>query len=129
MERTSSWLISIFIVVFWVFRLIVAISTQTGNDFGGFVVFDFNKEVIILFVTVLSYTMIVKRNVLGALIYCITYGYYFGGYIYMNVLPAITNGTQLGINIIQNSLVSLVAILLAVFAVLDLFIEKIKKSK
>ena len=129
MERLSSWLISIFIVMFWVFRVIVAIFAQSESDFAGFIAFNYNLEVILLFVTLLSFILIVKRKMIGAILYVVTYGYYFGGYIYTNVLPIIINQNQMDATILQNATVSIIAIILSICSLWDLSIEKIKRKK
>lgn len=129
MERLSSWLISIFIVMFWVFRVIVAIFAQSESDFAGFIAFNYNLEVILLFVTLLSFILIVKRKMIGAILYVVTYGYYFGGYIYINVLPIIINQNQMDATILQNATVSIIAIILSICSLWDLSIEKIKRKK
>ena len=73
MERTSSWLISFFIVIFWVFRVLVAISVQSGSNLANFITFDFNLEIIMLFVTILSFILIVRRSIIGGILYFVTY--------------------------------------------------------
>ena len=50
-------------VMFWVFRVIVAIETQIGQDFGGFIAFDFNMEIIMLFITIVCFIFIFVRFV------------------------------------------------------------------
>jgi len=129
MERTSSWLISFFIIIFWVFRLIVAITTQNGSELGGFIAFDLNTEIVILFITVFSLFFIMKRKIFGGLVYIIIYCYYFGGYIINNALPQIINGNAVDMTILQNMLVSLLAIFISVFALIDLIIDKKIKNK
>ena len=129
MERTSSWLISFFVIMFWIFRIIVSIFAQTGSDWAGFVVFDFNTEIILHFITILSFVLVVKRKIMGAILYLITYGYYFGGYIWLSLLPIISNGNEMTVEGTQNLIVAILAIILSVFVFIDVLIDKIKRKK
>ena len=52
MNNFSSWLIAIFMVMFWLFRAIVALCTQYSVDLLGLVSYNFTYEVIIAFVTI-----------------------------------------------------------------------------
>ena len=129
MANFSTWLITIFMVMFWLFRAIVALCTQFSIDFLGIIAYDFNWEVIIAFVTLLCIVLVVKRKMIGAILYVVTYGYYFGGYIYINVLPIIINQNQMDATILQNATVSIIAIILSICSLWDLSIEKIKRKK
>ena len=128
MERTSSWMISIFIVMFWIFRVVVAMFAQTESGFNGFIVFDFNKEIILLFVTLLSFVLIFKRKIVGAILYLITYGYYFGGYLYTNLLPMLTNVSEISENLFQNSAICIIALILSISVLIDILIDKSKRN-
>lgn len=123
MKRMSSWLFIMFMIMFWVFRIIVAISSQKGNDFGGFIAFNTSVEIIVLFITIISFIFILKRNIIGAFINLGAYIYYFGGYILKSVLPALSNG-QTGISIIQNGAVALIGVLIALFIVIDILVDQ-----
>ena len=126
MKNLSTWLLIMFMFMFWVFRIIVAFTTQYGKNFGGFIAFDFTTEVILLFVAILSFILIIRRKVLGGLIYLVAYGYYFGGYVLTTAVPAFTEGTM-GIGIAQNAIVSIVGIVLAICVIFDLLIDRAKK--
>ena len=51
MVNFSTWLLAIFMVMFWLFRGIVALCTQFSIDLLGIVSYNFNLEVIILLPT------------------------------------------------------------------------------
>ena len=124
MRNLSSWLLVMFMGMFWLFRFIIAISVQFGgNDFGGFIAFDFNTEVILLFTTIVCLILILRRFLIGALAYLGTYGYYFGAYILNNV---ILNKPEAGLSfdVLQNALVATIGVLLAVFVLIDLLFDK-----
>ncbi len=127
MKNLSSWLLVMFMGMFWIFRVIVALSVQFGkSDFGGFIVFDFNTEVILLFTTIVSVIFVLRRFLIGALIYLVTYGYYFGTYIFNNL---IINKPETGLtmDVMQNVLVSAIAVILAVMVLIDLLIDKARR--
>ena len=124
MRNLSSWLLVMFMAMFWLFRVIVALSVQFGgNDFAGFIVFDFNTEIVLLFTTIVCLVLVVKRFFIGAIAYLITYGYYFGTYLLNNLL---LNKPEAGLStdIIQNGLVSAIAIILSALVLIDLLIDK-----
>ena len=126
MKNLSTWLLVMFMFMFWVFRIIVAFTTQYGKDFGGFVAFNFNIEVILLFVAILSFILIVRRKILGGIIYLIGYGYYFGGYLLTTALPAFSEGT-LGISVAQNAMVAIIGIVIAICVMFDLLVDRARK--
>ena len=121
MKRMSSWLLIFFMVIFWVFRVVVAIETQMGQDFGGFTTYDFNMEIIMLFVAVVCFIFILKRNSIGGIVYLGGYVYYFGGYLLVDAIPKISNGSNM--SLIQNMAVAILAIFLALFVFIDIIID------
>ena len=79
MKNFSTWILVMFMVMFWVLRIIVALAYQLKWDFpiqpiDGQIQF----EIILLFVTLLCVILIVKRKMVGGLIYLLSYGLYFG---------------------------------------------------
>ena len=129
MKDLKSWLLLFFAILFWIFRIVVAIYTQSEEIFGGFFAFDLKIEIILLFITVLCLALIAKRNIIGGLIYVITYCYYFGGYFYTNVLNIIISGNEVDNIAMQNGLVAIVGVFLSFLTFLDIIFEKIKIRK
>ena len=123
MKRMSSWLFILFMIMFWVFRVIVAITSQMGNDFGGFIAFNSSAEIALLFVTIICFIFILKRNILGAFINLCAYLYYFGGYILTTFVPAISSG-QTNMSIVQNGAVAVIGVLIALFIVIDIMVDQ-----
>ena len=124
MRNFSTWLVVMFMAMFWVFRVIVALMAQLGKDFGGFIAFNLNIEIAVLFITLICFLLVVKRKMLGPIIYVLTYGYYFGSYLLTSVFPILTSGEEMGISLMQNGLVALIGIVLAVFSFFDLLVDK-----
>ena len=126
MKSITSWLLAFILVIFWVFRIIVTLSAQFGGDFGGFIVFNNTVEIVMLFVSLLCFVLIVKRKVLGAIIYLVGYGYYFGSYIISNVLPAIASEEEISIEIMQNGAIGIICLILGLCTLLDIAWERTK---
>ena len=53
MKSFSSWLLVMFMGMFWLFRVVVAFQAQYDQNFGGFIAFNPTVEVILLFVVIL----------------------------------------------------------------------------
>lgn len=85
MRSLASYLLVIFMVMFWIFRIIVAFTTSMGINIG-IVPMDMNMEIILLFVTIPSIILVVKRKLIGAILYLISYGAYFGMDLYNTVM-------------------------------------------
>lgn len=128
MKSLASWLTTFFIAMFWAFRILVAISGQTGGDFGGFIVFNLTTEVIMLFVTLLCLILIVKRNILGPIIYLGGYIFYFGGYVWNSLLAPLFGGEQVEFAVVQNGVVCILGLVLGLVALMTIGAEKITKK-
>ena len=88
MKNLSSWLITMFIIMFWILRLIIAITGTLDIEFT-FKPIDNNIEVILLFVVLALIPFIFKRKIWAAIVYLIGYGYYFGRGLIENIMPTI----------------------------------------
>ena len=124
MKSLSSWLIAMFMFMFWGFRVAVAFQAQYEKNFGGFIAFNLTFEVILLFVTILCMILFLRRVLLGGIIYLGAYGYYFGSYILQNVL----SGNSMGMETMQNVMVSALAIIIAFCAFFDLIVARVRKK-
>lgn len=122
MKNLSSWLIVMFILMFWMFRILVAINGTMGMDFFVKPI-DNNIEVILLFVVLLCVPFIFKRKLIGAIIYLISYGWYFGRGLIENVMQIIS-GETLSIDTYMSMFIALIAITLPIVAVFDILLDK-----
>ena len=89
MKKLSTYLLIFFMIIFWGFRVVVTLGASVGADMG-FPVENVTYEVILLFVTILSALLVIKRKVIGALLYLITYGVYFGPTLFNGVMAMIS---------------------------------------
>lgn len=126
MKSLSSWLLAMFMIMFWVFRIAVTLSAQYGSDFGGFIVFNNTIEIVLLFLSLVCFIFIVRRIIWGAIVYLVAYGWYFGGYIFSNMIPALTSGEAVDMSVLENSFVAIIGLIIALCTVIDIAYEKTK---
>lgn len=122
MKNLSSWLITFFMIIFWAFRVVVAIMGTMGTD-SMIAPIDNTIEVILLFVVLLLVPFIFKRKVIAAIIYLLAYGWYFGRGLMTNVF-AIINGEMLSANTYMDMFIALIAIVLPIAAIFDILLDK-----
>ena len=122
MKNLSSWLITFFIIMFWGFRIIVAIAGATNSDFMVKPI-DQNIEVILLFVVLIVIPFIFKRKLIGALVYLVAYGWYFGRGLFTNAI-AMIQGETLSPNTYLDMFVSFIAIVIPIIALFDILFDR-----
>ncbi len=120
MKKMSSWLLTIFIIMFWVFRVIVAFTYNMGINFP-IKPLDFNIEMILLFVTFFAILLILGRKLLGGIVYVIANIYYFGSYAYSFVSAP---STDMDMNVVMNIFIAAVALVLSIGILLDLALNQ-----
>lgn len=121
MKSMASYLLAIFMVMFWIFRIIVAFTASMGIDIG-FVPMNMNMEIILLFVTIPCVILVVKRKLTGAIIYLITYGMYFGVDLY-SIVTGIMSGTTTLVDYAR-AFVSFVGVVIPIAVFFNLLIDK-----
>ena len=128
MKNLSTWLIVMFMGMFWVLRVIIALtSSYAGKEgFAGLVSANLTVEIILLFVVLVCIALIVKRKMLGAIIYLVAYGSYFGYDAGVNILAIINNGAPIG-NIL-GAVVSIIGIILPLGVLLDMVADSARKA-
>lgn len=115
--------------MFWIFRVLVAISSELNWEMGALKPLNIQVEIILLFVVLGCLIFIVKRKMIGALIYLLAYGLYFGADVVNNVsalLSAVETGVD--INLYANLLMSLIGLILPIATLLDLLADKARKA-
>lgn len=122
MKNLSSWLITFFIIMFWAFRVLVAIMGTMGSDFMVMPI-DNTVEIILLFVVLALVPFIFKRKIWAAIIYLLAYGWYFGQGLLTNILTMI-NGETLTATVYMDMFIALIAITLPIAAVFDILLDK-----
>ena len=119
MKNFTTYLFVMFMVMFWVFRMVVAVCYNLGVEFIT-TPLDLNYEIVLLFLTFLSIILVVKRSILGGIIYFIGNGLYFGMTIYEGII-------RTGENYID-VLFAFMGIVLPFLVLLDLILDKNRKA-
>jgi len=120
MKKFSTWLIVMFMVMFWMSRVVIAFTDSLNIDIG-ITPMDANAEVLLLFISLISIVLIAKRKMLGGVIYLLTHGIYFGIDIYNNMISGIT--ITYG-----NIFFSFIGLILPIVAIFDLIFDKAAKE-
>jgi len=109
------YLMTGFAGVFWVFRLLVALFATIEKPFPV-IPLNINFEIILLFVTFICIVLVVKRKILGAVIYMISHFAYYGVDLYKAITAMIEEGAS--ISNYPNLLFSIIGVILpfAIFA-------------
>lgn len=128
MKNFSTWLLACFMVMFWAFRAVVTLMAELHQDFGGIVPLNKTLEIILLFVVLVCIVLVVKRKMVGALIYLLSYGMYFGTDILRNISTIIEVEGQLPATTFMNLFVSFIGIILPVAVLLDMLVDRNRKN-
>ncbi len=126
MKKLSTYLLVMFMIMYWGFRVIVVIMAQMGKNF---VVAPLNQniEIALLFVFLLCVILIVKRNILGSALYLAIYGVYFGADV-TEKLKILNNGEILASNQMASLFFSIIGIILPLAVLIDLLLDKGRKA-
>lgn len=127
MNNFSTWLLAMFMVMFWLFRAIVALCTQFSIDLLGLTAYNFNMEVLVAFITLPCIILVVKRKLIGSLFYLAIYGVYFGEHFIANIILLVQGQLPLSIDVSMNLFSDFIAIILAIFVVMDMLVDKGRK--
>lgn len=120
-------LIVMFMVMFWIFRAIVTVCTQFSVDLIGIVSYVPSVEIAISFITFICILLVIKRNLIGGLAYFLMYGIYYGQHL-LNSLISLINGGALSMDLSANLVCDLMAVLLAIFCLFDIILDKNRKA-
>lgn len=124
MKNLTTYLFVMFMIMFWVFRIIVAFCYNMGIDFITEPL-DFTFEIILLFLTFFALILVIKRSMLGGLIYLAGYGLYFGYYIYMVVI-SISEGAT--IRDYTDLIFAVMGIIIPLLILFDLLLDRNRKE-
>ena len=131
MKNFSTWLLVMFMAMFWAFRIIVAVTYELGADFGGIEPLNQTLEIILLFVVLACMLLIIKRKMIGALIYLLGYGMYFGTNLMTGITTLITANSDMNMSnagMYLNTFIALIGIIIPVAVLFDLLLDKNRKA-
>ena len=127
MKNFSTILLVMFVAMFWVFRLIVAFMYEIGKDLGGIVPYNQQMEIILLFVVLVCIILVVKRKLIGALLYLLAYGLYFGVDIANNIQVVLSALETVDISLYMNIFISIIGVVLPLGVLFDMLMDKSRK--
>ena len=127
MKKFSTYLLVMFMIVFWIIRIIITLASQLGKDFLGMVPMNETFEIAILFATLLCLVLIVKRKLIGSLLYLTIHAIYFGGDI-TNKLSIMANNEPLTLEQNMQLMFSVLGIILPLAVLIDLLLDKNRKN-
>ena len=127
MKKLSTYLLVMFMIVFWIIRIIITISSELGKDFMGMVPMNEIFEIIILFATLLCVVLVVKRKLVGSLLYLTLHAIYFGGDI-TEKLGLISRNEPLSLSDSTSMIFSMLGIIIALAVLIDLLLDKNRKA-
>lgn len=127
MKKFSTYLLVMLMIVFWIIRIIIQLSSELGGDFLGLTPINSTFEIILLFAFLLCLVLVVKRKLIGSLLYLALYAIYFGGDI-TNKLNIIARNESL--NLTQNTelAVSIIGIIIPIAVLIDMLLDKKRKA-
>ncbi len=131
MKNFSTWMLVMFMAMFWILRIIIAFTYELGGNFGGIEPINQTMEIILLFVVLLCMVLVVKRKLIGALIYLLAYGMYFGTSLLTAITTLISADSQVDISnmgMYLNTIISLFGIVIPVAVLLDILVDKNRKA-
>ena len=123
MTSLFSMLVVMLAGMFWVLRVIVAVTGTLDTDFA-IQALNQEIEIALLFVTLLALILVIRRNMIGALIYLVSYLLYFGVDLYRILARGNIQMADYG-----SMFISVVAILIAFLVFVDVSLSKdVKKG-
>lgn len=126
MKSFSTWLIVAFSILFLILRVTGILMVQTGNEFM-IIPMDLNYEIILCFVAFICILFLIKRKLIGAFVYLIAYGAYFGTDLFQKVM-LLVNEEVLTMENYTSMFFALVGVAIPLAAVFDLLMDKNRKA-
>ena len=126
MKKLSTYLLVMFMVMYWVLRIIIALAAELGKDFIGITPINSTFEIVLLFAFLVCVVLVVKRKLTGGLLYLTLYGIYFGGDVTAKLNTLSTNGS---LSMAENMglMISMLGIILPLAVLIDLLLDKNRK--
>lgn len=126
MKKFSTYLLVMFMIVFWILRIIITLASQLGKSFMGIVPMNETFEIVILFATLVCVVLIAKRKLIGSLLYIVLHAVYFGADV-TNKLGMLARNEQLTLAQNTEFMFSMIGIILPLAVLLDLLLDKNRK--
>ena len=126
MRTFANWMIAMFMIMYWGFRVVVAYQAANYAEFFVQPI-NLTVEIILLFVTVVCIILVFKRKLIGGIIYFLSYLAYFGTDLFKAIMPVFSGGDVSADY--MTAFTSFLAIVLSFAVLLDLAVDKGRKPK
>ena len=123
MKSLFSYLITFCAVLYWIFRVVVALMDATGKEFICQPL-NSNIEIAILFLTIPSIIFIIKRSLIAATLYFAMYAAYFGTILYNDLTVYFNSESAMSFNDTTAILFTALGVLIPFLIFLDIFIQR-----
>lgn len=127
MRTFANWMIAMLMILYFGFRVVVAYIAANYSEFFIEPI-NLTVEIILLFITVICIVLVFKRNIIGGIVYFLSYISYFGIDLFKSIMPLFTDGTA-EINDYMTAFTSFIAIILSFVVLIDLTVDKGRKPK
>ena len=121
MVSLFSYLITIFAMVYWAFRVVVTIMFDWGKDFFA-VPLNETAEITVIFATLPCLILVIRRNIIGAAAYLGIYVAYFGTALYESIMGIDESGFTIGSA--SNIVVIVIGLIIAFLVFIDVAFNK-----
>ena len=121
MTSLYSYLLTIAAIFFWLFRVVVALTSSIGIPFA-FTPLNLIAEIIVLFLFIPAFIFVIKRNIVGAAAYLAMNFAYFGT-DFIQLVSNIING-QTALLDVANALILMLGIIIPLLTFIDILFNK-----
>ena len=123
MKNLSTYLVVMFMIMYWIFRIVLAVTNTIGIDMGVTIP-NYNMEIALLFITIVSIVLVIKRNIIGSLLYLLSYALYFGTPLFNGIMAVVSSDGSFDINSYTTLFVNALGIVIPLFVLFEMLIEK-----
>jgi len=123
MKNLSTYLVVMFMIMYWIFRIVLAVTNTIGIDMG-ITIPNYNIEIALLFITIVSIVLVIKRNIIGSLLYLLSYALYFGTPLFNGIMAVVSSDGSFDINSYTTLFVNALGIVIPLFVLFEMLIEK-----
>ena len=127
MRTFANWMIAMLMILYFGFRVVVAYMAANYSEFFVQPI-NLTVEIVLLFVTVVCIVLVFKRNMIGGIVYFLSYISYFGIDLAKSILPVFT-GDTVEVSNYMTAFTSFIAIILSFAVLIDLTVDKGRKPK
>ena len=90
----------------------------------GITIPNYNMEIALLFITIVSIVLVIKRNIIGSLLYLLSYALYFGTPLFYGIMAVVSSDGSFDINSYTTLFVNALGIVIPLFVLFEMLIEK-----